>query len=90
MTKEELFPLLQKDRPLQQIIEVISFRPSYRGIEGEEYLVTAKIRTVRYTIDGVDDCTFIAEDLPYPLGPVKAIGDAKIDKMLSNLKLPNI
>ena len=88
MTKEELLPLIQEDRkPIQQILEVISFRPSDRGIEGELYLVTVKMRTVRYTLDGVDDCTFIGEDMPYPLGPAKAIHDAKIDKMMEDFSI---
>ena len=88
MTKEELHILFQEDRkPIQEILEIIDFRPSDRGIEGELYLVTAKMRTVRYTLDGVDDCTFIAEDMPYPLGPAKAIHDAKIHKMLEQSKI---
>ena len=91
MTKEKLLPLLQEDRkPIQQILEIISFKPSDRGIEGELYLVTAKIRTVRYTFDGVDDCTNIAEDLPYPLGPWKKLHDAKISKMMDNTDWENL
>ena len=87
MTKEKLLPLIQEDRkPIQQILEVIDFRPSDRGIEGELYLVTVKMRTVRYTLDGVDDYTFIAEDMLYPLGPAKDIHDAKISVMLENSK----
>jgi len=88
MTNEELLPLVQADRlPIQQILEVISFRPSDRGIEGEEYLVTVKMRTVRYNLEGMDDVTDIAEDMPYPLGPAKKIHDTKIDKMMENLDL---
>lgn len=81
-TKEELRELMQEDRPQQEILEVIDFRPSDSGIEGELYLATVKLRTVRITLDGVDDCTGIVEDMPYPLGPAKAIHDAKINKMM--------
>jgi hypothetical protein len=87
MTKEELLPLMQADRKMQQIIEVISFRPSDRGIEGELYLITAKMRTVRYGLEGTDDCTFIGEDMPYPLGPYKKLHDAKIDKMMEEFSI---
>ena len=87
MTKEELKKLMQIDRPNQQILEVIDFRSSDRGIEGELYLATVKVRTVRATLDGVDDVTSIAEDMPYPLGPFKAINDAKINKMLERSKI---
>jgi len=88
MTKEELKELMQEDRkPIQEILEVIDFRPSDRGIEGELYLATVKIRTVRATLDGVEDYTTIAEDMPYPLGPAKEIHDAKINKMLENFKI---
>ena len=82
MTKEKLKELMQIDRPIQQILEVIDFRPSDRGIEGELYLATVKMRTVGYDLDGLNDVTDIAEDMPYPLGPAKEIHDAKIDKMM--------
>ena len=87
MTKEELKELMQIDRPNQQILEVIDFRSSDRGIEGELYLATVKVRTVRATLDGVDDVTSIAEDMPYPLGPAKEIHFASINKMLENFKI---
>ena len=58
--------------------------PSDRGIEGELYLATVKMRTVRYNLEGVDDYTAIAEDMPYPLGPAKTIHDAKIDIMMED------
>jgi len=91
MTNEELRELMQEDRkPIQQILEVIDFRPSDRGIEGELYLATVKLRSVRYSLDGVDDCTTIAKDMPYPLGPIKAIHDAKIQKMMDNTDWGNI
>jgi len=88
MTKEELLVLMQEDRkPIQQILEVIDFRPSDRNIEGELYLVTAKIRTINVSLDGVDNWTGIVEDLPYPLGPSKAIHDAEMEVKLKNFKL---
>lgn len=89
MTKEALLPLMQKDRPIQQILEVIDFRPSDRGIEGELYIATVRMRSVRYDLDGVDKWEGIAEDMPYPLGPAKEIHDAKIDKMMDNFMKEN-
>jgi hypothetical protein len=82
MTKEELKELMQEDRPRQQILEVIDFRESDRGIEGELYLAKVKMRTIHTSLDGVDDWTGIAEDMPYPLGPAKELHDAKIAEML--------
>ena len=82
MTNEELKELIQKDRPNQHILEVIDFRESDRGIEGELYLATVKMRTIHSSIDSVDDWTSIAKDMPYPLGPAKDIHDAKIAEML--------
>jgi hypothetical protein len=88
MTKEELLVLMQEDRkPIQQILEVIDFRPSDRNIEGELYLVTAKIRTINVSLDGVDNWTGIVEDLPYPLGPSKAIHDGEMEVKLKKFKL---
>jgi len=87
MRKEELLPLIQADRPRQQILEIINFRPSDRNIEGELYLVTAKIRTINVSLDGVGDWTGIVEDLPYPLGPSKAIHDGEMEVKLKNFKL---
>ena len=83
MTTEELRELMQEDRkPIQKILEVIDFRPSDRGIDGELYLATVKLRTVRATLDGVDDVTAIFDNMPYPLGPAKSIHDAEIQEML--------
>lgn len=82
MTKEKLKELMQEERPNQQILEVIDFRESDRGIEGELYLATVKMRTVRYDFDSVDDWTGVAENMPYPLGPWRDMHDAKIEEML--------
>lgn len=82
MTKEELRELMQEDRPNQKILEVIDFRKSDTGIEGELYLATVKLRTIRATIDGIEDYTTIVDDMPYPLSPAKAIQEAKIQEML--------
>ena len=88
MTKEELKELMQEDRkPIQEILEVIDFRPSDRGIEGELYLATVRMRSVRYDLDGKDVFEGVVEDMPYPLGPAKEIHDAKINKMLENFKI---
>ena len=88
MTKEELLVLMQEDRkPIQQILEVIDFRPSDRGIEGELYLATIRMRSVKYDLDGKDVYEGIVEDMPYPLGPSKDIHDAKINEMLERFKI---
>lgn len=86
MTKEELLPLIQADRPRQKIWEVISFKPSDRGIEGEEYLVTVRMSTVGGCPADPDVWSGIAEDMPYPLGPAKEIHDAKINKMMEEFR----
>lgn len=88
MTKEELLLLMQAERkPIQQILEVIDFRPSDRGIEGELYLATVRMRSVRYDLDGKDVFEGVVEDIPYPLGPAKEIHDAKIAEMLEKCKI---
>lgn len=83
ISKEELLPLLQADRPKQKIIEILDIRESTYGIEGVLYEVDAVIRTERADFDGLDIFEGPVEKLPYPLAPYKAVNDIKIGEMMN-------
>jgi hypothetical protein len=86
MTKEELLPLIQADRPSQKILEVIDFKPSDRGIDGEQYLVTVSMVTIGCCSAHLNSEPQIFQNLPYPLGPSKEINHRKIKITMNNFK----
>ena len=86
MTKQELLPLIQADRPSQKILEVIDFKPSDRGIDGEQYLVTVSMVIIGCCSAHLNSEPQIFENLPYPLGPSKEINHRKIKNLNNKFK----
>jgi hypothetical protein len=86
MTKEELLPLIQADRPGQKILDIIDFKPSDRGIEGELYLATVSMATLGGCPAHKNTKSEIVKDIPYPLGPFKEKNHAKIKIKMLNFK----
>jgi len=85
MDKEELLKLMSEERPSQNLIEIIDFRPSECGIEGVLYDVDVE---VKHNFIYESSYTKTHYNMPYPLKPYKDHNDKKVDIMLKSLKHP--
>ena len=81
MDKVELLELIKLDRPTQNILEILDFRPSKSGIDGVIYDVDVKMWH-EFTYES--SYTQTHYDIPYPLKPFKDDHDRKIQKMLKD------
>ena len=83
MTKEKLLELMKEDRPSQNLLEVIDFRPSESGIEGVIYDVDVLVKH-RFIYESF--FSRVHENMPYPSDPFVKHNKEKVRKIWENNK----